>query len=132
MRYVLLSLRILSLFSIVLSVAFADNAPDQAIVLPRPHDKTGHALDIMVHKDVVRENYGQKLYRKYCLSCHGENRKALSRAPLTPAALSRYTTISALYPVIKKGCPERDGAHFDTLDSVKAIFIARYIKTPVK
>jgi mono/diheme cytochrome c family protein len=117
---------------IVGSAAVSAGASDQAIELPRPYDKTGHALDIMVHKDVIRDNYGRRLYQKHCQKCHGEHRAAIARAPLTSDALKSYRTISALYPVILRGCETRGGSRFDTLGRIKAIFLARYIKSPIK
>jgi mono/diheme cytochrome c family protein len=97
----------------------------------KPHDHTDKALDIMVKKDVVRGDYGKVLYRKHCASCHGTDRRG-ARGPAVHASVLRaYTTISDLYPVIKRGCPQSGAPHFETLGSVKLIFIARYIKKPL-
>ncbi len=118
---------------IVSSVAYCADAPAQAIPLPKPHDKTGHALDIMVHKDVIREDYGARLYMKYCSSCHGRDRTGKDPAPeLSAQRLGAFDTISELYLHIQKGCPNSGTDKPARLGSVKLIFISRYIKKPLK
>jgi hypothetical protein len=126
---------VLFLFFISLSsVLFADNtsvSSTKAIPLMKPHDQTGHALDIMVKKDVIRADYGQSLYRKHCAACHGADRHSGQAPELSNKTLRRFVTISDLYPFIKRGCPQSGAPRFETLGSVKLIFIARHIKKPL-
>jgi len=114
--------------------SFADTAvsPKQTIVLPKPHDHTGKALDIMVKKDVMRLNYGEILYRKHCASCHHKSRTGGVGPTLSAETLQGYDTISSLYLAIREGCAQSGASALASLGNVKLIFIARYIKRPLQ
>jgi len=122
------------LYFVLTAFLFADtvSSSNQTIVLPKPHDHTGKALDIMVKKDVMRFNYGKILYKKHCASCHHKERIGGKGPELSVRTLSRYRTISQLYLALKKGCPQSGASDFGKLGNVKLIFIARYIKQPLK
>jgi len=96
---------LLLLTSVVLAESSSEkmDASSKGIVaLPRPHDHTGTALDIMVKKDVIRADYGQQLYHRYCASCHGSHRRGSATSPeLSARTLAHYSTISDLYLNIK-------------------------------
>jgi mono/diheme cytochrome c family protein len=115
----------------VLAADSASVSPTKTIPLMKPHDHTGKALDIMVKKDVVREDYGRHLYRKHCATCHGIDRHSGQAPELSEETLRHHATISDLYPIIKRGCPKSGAPRFETLGNVKLIFLARYIKKPL-
>ena len=121
------------LLLVFLNAVASENAASKRIYAPmKPHDHTGRALDIMTKRDVMRFDYGAQIYTKHCQRCHGMGRQGEKGPELSDQTLKRFETISDLFPYIKKGCSGKGTPSFDKLSDIAAIFVARYIKSPLK
>jgi len=90
-------------------------------------ESSGHFIEAL-----SKVNRGEKLYLKYCASCHHENRIGIEGPPLFNKTLRKYKTISILTRKIKDGFPQTLMPKFDFLSEIELIDIAKYIKQPLK
>jgi hypothetical protein len=100
--------------------------------MQRSSDHTDRALDILLHKVVIKEDYGSRLYREHCARCHGPDRRGKGDVPeLSERSLERYRTLDDLWHRIREGCPGSDAGSFQKLGAIRLIFISRHIKRPL-
>jgi hypothetical protein len=89
-------------------------------------ESSGHFIEALPKK-----NRGEKLYMRYCASCHHPDRIGLEGPPLYAATLRRYKTLDMLVRAIRNGFPQTLMPTFEQLDRLVLIDIARYIKQPL-
>jgi hypothetical protein len=108
-----------------------DRSPERDALPARIGDHTNRALDILLHKVVVKRDYGGKLYEKNCAACHGSDRRGGSAPELSERTLKEYRPLDTLWQKIERGCPGSGAPDFGRLGAIKLIFIARHIKRPL-
>ncbi|HID65896.1 MAG TPA: c-type cytochrome [Aquificaceae bacterium] len=74
---------------------------------------------------------GEKLYKKYCSSCHGKNRIGKTAPPLIPEFL-RKKSDKELKRIIKEGLPASQMPPFTFFSDAQLKHLINYLRTPVK
>jgi len=74
---------------------------------------------------------GEKLYKKYCSSCHGENRIGKTAPPLTPEFLKKKSN-EELKRIIKDGLPASQMPSFTFFSDTQLEHLINYLRTSVK
>ena len=119
-------------FTMFLCAETSHISPERSVVTAAIPDHTNRALDILLHKVVLKRDYGARLYTEYCARCHGGDRRGKDGVPeLSEKSLENFRTLDSLWHRIGKGCPGSGAGSFETLGPIRLIFISRHIKRPL-